>query len=185
MPEPGLALLKFGGSICREARMFALALDAVTLLARRRRLVVLPGGGEFADRVRLAQSEHGFSDDTAHWMAILAMEQVGYLIADSLGNARLVRAEAEIALAHDARQVPVFAPYQWLRADDPVPHSWDATSDSIAAALAGHIGASELILLKPVMGPVETLVDPAFASTCPAGLRVSVATPATLADLAH
>lgn len=185
MPEPGLAVLKFGGSICREAGMFSLALDAVTLLAQRRRLVVLPGGGEFADRVRLAQREHGFSDDTAHWMAILAMEQVGHLIADALGEARLVRAEADIALAHDARQVPVFSPYQWLRVNDTLPHSWDVTSDSIAAALAGHIGATDLILLKPVMGPAEALVDAAFASTCPQGLRVSVATPATLAAHAH
>jgi aspartokinase-like uncharacterized kinase len=43
----------------------------------------------------------------------------------------------------------VLAPYAWLRREDPVPHSWDVTSDSIAAWVAGAIGAERLVLVKP------------------------------------
>ena len=77
----------------------------------------------------------------------------------------------------------MLAPHTWMRAADPLPHSWDITSDSIAAFIAGALGASELILLKPVDGPLDALVDRGFASTCPPGMRVRIATPATLAAL--
>ena len=81
----------------------------------------------------------------------------------------------------DAGKVPVLAPHAWMRAADPLPHSWDITSDSIAAFIAGSLDASELILLKPVDGPVDALVDGGFAAACPPALRVRIATPATLA----
>jgi acetylglutamate kinase len=68
-----------------------------------------------------------------------------------------------------------------MRAADPLPHSWDITSDSIAAFIAGALGAGELILLKPVDGPLDALVDRGFAGARPATLRVRIATPETLA----
>ena len=48
-----------------------------------------------------------------------------------------------------AGRVPVIAPYRWLREADPLPHSWDVTSDSIAAWLASALGAARLVLVKP------------------------------------
>ena len=47
-----------------------------------------------------------------------------------------------------AGRVPVLAPSRWLREADPLPHSWDVTSDSIAAWVAGQAGASTLVLVK-------------------------------------
>ena len=46
-------------------------------------------------------------------------------------------------------QIPILAPSRWLRQADPLPHSWDVTSDSIAAWVAGEVGARRLILVKP------------------------------------
>ena len=134
-----------------------------------------------ADEVRVAQRAQGFSDDIAHWMAILAMDQLGRSIAAELEGAQLIHLRNEVDPVHDAGKVPVLAPHTWMRASDPLPHSWDITSDSIAAFIAGALGASELILLKPVDGPVGALVDRGFAATCPPGMRVRIATPATLA----
>ena len=54
--------------------------------------------------------------------------------------------------AWHAGRVPVLAPYQWLRHADPVPHSWDATSDSIAAWIAVTLRATHLVLIKPAAG---------------------------------
>jgi 5-(aminomethyl)-3-furanmethanol phosphate kinase len=117
-------------------------------------------------------------------MAILAMDQLARVIAAELEGAQLVHLRNEVDAVHDAGKIPVLAPHAWLRAADPLPHSWDITSDSIAAYIAGVLEASELILLKPVDGPLEALVDRGFATTRPAGLPVRIATPATLGHAA-
>ncbi len=180
MPEPALTVLKLGGAVCRDAAHLNTALVAIGLLASRTALVVVPGGGAFADQVRATQRDHALSDDAAHWMAILAMDMTAHQVADQLGEAQLIRTREAIAGAHASSRIPVLAPYAWLRATDALPHSWDVTSDSIAAFLAGELGARTLILLKPVDGPVEAVVDRAFASLLPRGMPVRVATPWTL-----
>ena len=180
MAEPGLTVVKVGGAICRDQAALRLALEAIGRLARHQPLVVVPGGGAFADQVRLAQRELGFSDDAAHWMAILAMDQYAHLIVSRLPKGVLVRGPQEIAAALTSGHVPVLAPHAWMRQVDALPHSWNVTGDSIAAFVADALGATELILLKRVDGPVEALADRAFTTTRPAGLAVRVATPATL-----
>ena len=40
-------------------------------------------------------------------------------------------------------------PSRWLSSVDPLPHTWDVTSDSIAAWVAGAVGATRLVLVKP------------------------------------
>jgi aspartokinase-like uncharacterized kinase len=54
-----------------------------------------------------------------------------------------------------------------------LPHGWEATSDSVAAFIAGALDASRLVLVKPADDPAEP-VDPAFAAVVPAGLPVSI-----------
>ena len=78
----------------------------------------------------------------------------------------------EIQAALGAGQVPVLAPYRWLLAADPLPHRWEVTSDSIAAFVAGALDAELLVLLKPVAGPVDALVDECFREVVPRGLDV-------------
>jgi aspartokinase-like uncharacterized kinase len=179
--EPGLTVLKVGGAVCREPSTRQAALAAVGRLARERRLLVVPGGGAFADEVRTSQRAQGFSDDMAHWMAILAMDQLARSIVAELEGAQLIHLPNEVEAAHGAGKIPVLAPHTWMRAADPLPHSWDVTSDSIAAFIAGALGAGELILLKPVDGRLDALVDQGFAAARPAALRVRIATPETLA----
>ena len=110
-------------------------------------VVVVPGGGPFADAVRDAQPKIGFSDDAAHHMALLAMEQYGCALASL--NGAFVGADTADAMARalDARQVPVWMPSRMALAAD-IPASWDITSDSLAAWLAGRLGARQLLLVK-------------------------------------
>lgn len=184
MADKALTVLKVGGAVCREPSTRRAALDAAGKLARGRRVLIVPGGGAFADEVRATQRTQGFSEDIAHWMAILAMDQLARVIAAELGGAQLISLPGDVTPVLDAGKVPVLAPHTWMRAADPLPHSWDITSDSIAAFVAGALGATELILLKPVEGPLDALVDPGFAAACPQGTRVRIATPATLGALA-
>jgi aspartokinase-like uncharacterized kinase len=71
-----------------------------------------------------------------------------------------------IGRAIDAGEVPVLAPHAWLRQRDPLPHTWSVTSDSVAAWVAGEVGASRLVLVK-APGAAVDLVDAYFERALP------------------
>jgi aspartokinase-like uncharacterized kinase len=140
-------------------------LSVIGDVARDRPLLIGPGGGPFADAVRAQDDRLGLSDEAAHWMAVLAMDQYAHLIASRLRGATLVWDVAAIASAVRAGRIPVLAPSSWLRRADPLPHSWNVTSDSIAAWVARAVGARDLVLIKPPHATGADLVDPYFART--------------------
>lgn len=171
-----LTVVKVGGGLAASPGALRRVGRVVAGAAARGRLVVVPGGGPFADAVRAFDAEHGLSPSAAHWMAILALDQYAFVLADVIPGGRLVEDGAGIRTAHHDGAVPVLAPSRWLRAADELPHSWEVTSDSLAAYLATLLGADELILVKPVSGGLE-LVDPYFTRALPAGLRWRVVDP--------
>ena len=169
----GLKAIKVGGSLASIEGALPRVGRALAGAAARHPLVVIPGGGPFADAVRAYDRSHGLSDEAAHWMAILAMDQYAHLLADHVPGSRLVASLPEIVSAHGERAVPILTPANWLRRMDDLPHSWEVTSDSIAAYLATLIGADELVVVKPVRGGME-LLDPHFPRALAAGMRLSI-----------
>jgi aspartokinase-like uncharacterized kinase len=168
--------VKIGGAILARAgalELVARALEAA--IARGERLLVVPGGGPFAETVRSMDATHRAGDEAAHWMAVLGMEQYAHLLTARIAGARLVEHPRELAPAYAARALPVLAPYRWLRDADPLPHGWQVTSDSIAAWVAGEVGAHRLVLVKPVVGERAALVDPYFERALPPRVRVVIA----------
>jgi aspartokinase-like uncharacterized kinase len=143
------AVVKLGGGLLAQRTCLDRVLETIAAAARTRRLLIVPGGGPFADAVRDVDRRLRLSDDAAHWMAILAMDQMAHLIAARLTGSVLVTTRDEIAGALERPNVPVLAPSRWLRDADPLPHSWDVTSDSIAAWLARILVAPTLVLVKP------------------------------------
>jgi len=136
-------VVKLGGSLYSHVPTI------IPILATSGRpLLIVPGGGPFADTIRLS----GVADDAAHWMAISAMEQYGWFCS-SYG--------IETTDHPAAPQKPtIFLPYRTMREQDPLPHSWDITSDTIAAWVAAvlHI---ELLMLKSVDGIiVDDILQP-------------------------
>jgi aspartokinase-like uncharacterized kinase len=88
-------------------------------------------------------------------MAIQAMDQYGRLLADLVPDGEMVTELAAARALADAGRVPILQPYRLLRSLDPLPHSWDITSDSIAAWVAVKAKAPLLVLLKDVDGLCE------------------------------
>ena len=166
-------VVKIGGGLLAGEGCLDSVLAVIGDIARDRPLLIVPGGGPFADAVRDQDARLGLSDDAAHWMAVLAMDQYAHLIASRLAGATVVCDEAEIARAMDAGRVPVLAPSAWLRRVEPLPHSWNVTSDSIAAWVAGAVGAPELLLIKPSGASGVDVVDAYFAHASQ-GLRTEV-----------
>jgi aspartokinase-like uncharacterized kinase len=163
-------VVKVGGRLLRHVDDFQAVLSTIDSAARARRILIVPGGGPFADAVRTVDARLHLSDDAAHWMAVLAMDQYAWVIADRLTRSAFVMDPDAIRDALDVGRLPVLAPFHWMRRVDPLPHSWDVTSDSIAAWVAGAVGASRLVLVKPPGADARSedkLVDAHFSRTLP------------------
>jgi len=141
------AVVKIGGSLARGGDLGALC-ATLAEVGRTHGVLVVPGGGAFADVVREHDRRFQLSDSAAHWMAILAMDQYAYLLADLIPASRLVR-DIEAARTTMAKGVvPVLAPFELIWSEDVLPHTWAVTSDSLAAWIATHAQASLLVLVK-------------------------------------
>jgi 5-(aminomethyl)-3-furanmethanol phosphate kinase len=134
-----LTVVKIGGGVGADA-LPALC-KTVGELAARHPLLVVPGGAGFADAVREADRRFGLSAGAAHRMAILGMEQFGWLLSELIPGA--VRSTE---LRAGAGRATVLLPAGLSL--DGLPESWDVTSDSIAAWVAGAAGAERLVLVK-------------------------------------
>lgn len=112
------------------------------------KVVIVPGGGLFADGVREAQRRTNVSDTVAHKLALIAMDQFGLLLAGM--NPKLVTASSELEIAERGWQhrAIVWLPSKMVLADERIPKNWQITSDSLSAWLANKIAAEQLILVK-------------------------------------
>jgi len=171
-------VVKVGGALLSHPASLEEVLSAIRSAARERGILVVPGGGPFADAVRHVHPQVQPSDSAAHWMAILAMDQYAYLIAERIPDGTIVETPRTIGTALKAGHVPVLAPFRWMRDADPLPHSWEVTSDSIAAWIAGELAATQVILIKPpgrrpegLLYEAGDIVDPYFHRTLRAGIK--------------
>lgn len=182
-------IVKLGGSLAGSAELAAwiAALDRYTAP-----LLIVPGGGVFADTVRAAQKTLAFDDTAAHHMALVAMQQYGIALAALWPRLTGVATPAAIRRALRLHHVPCWNPVPMALAA-PLPKSWDVTSDTLAAWLAGSLKAAQLLLIKSRDPQVsfETvadlaavdLVDPLFPHYAAAsGATVFVAGPGSLPE---
>jgi len=112
------------------------------------KIIIVPGGGLFANAVRDAQKISKISDACAHQLAMLAMDQFGLVLANMNRALATARTECEIDERTWQHRGIVWLPSHMVLADDTIPQSWNVTSDSIAAWLAQKLDARHLILIK-------------------------------------
>ena len=144
-------ILKVGGSLLASGQELVRFLSAYAL-KNERSLAIVPGGGPFAETVRELSDNQSISDEAAHWMAILAMHQYGLFLADSEPGIPLVESVEAIP---NAGHLCIVLPYKILKDDDSLPHSWDVTSDTIAAFIAHKLGETTFIKLTDVDGLLD------------------------------
>ena len=90
---------------------------------------------------------------TAHHMALLAMHMTGMILADLAPGFVLAETVDEFASVWQRELTPVWAPARMVLAATGIRASWDVTSDSLSAWLAGEIGAARLVLAKSCAVP--------------------------------
>ena len=155
-----LRIVKLGGSLLdlpgvadRLRTWLAGQPPAATLL--------VVGGGLLADAIRQAQRVHGLDDAAAHRLCLDVMGVTAALACELLPGATLVRRPDGIDRSAPGRLQIVDVREFLLAGADPLPQSWQVTSDSIAAHLAAFLGAEELVLLKSTLPRSELAELPA------------------------
>ncbi len=143
--------VKIGGSLSKNPDALRMLCQRLSLLAEEHPLVVVPGGADFADCVRELDKRFSLSASVAHRMAILGMDQYGLLLAELMPNCVVTDSLIETRVAANGDLV-MFLPSKFMFMDNGLPNSWDVTSDSIAAYIAGKTWAERLVLIKDVDG---------------------------------
>lgn len=152
-----LTVVKIGGSLCGSARLDRL----LAQLAEERNpsLVLVAGGGPFADAVRQVQAAMPFDDVLAHRLALDAMTHLAEVLATRHPRLTAVGSRSEVTAALRQGKLPIWHPAE-LRAGHPdITESWEVTSDSLAAWLAAELGADRLVLVKSIDAPADSTPD--------------------------
>ncbi len=162
MSAQNVRVIKIGGSLF-EFQAFPQAWNRWLAEQTPAVNVLIAGGGKLADVIREADRVWGLGDETAHWLAIDVLAASARLLAAILRDARLENdwdCLRQLLSEHEFGAPIVFCPVEFLRHSEarippqPLPHAWSVTSDSIAARIAGILGADELVLLKSADPPV-------------------------------
>jgi aspartokinase-like uncharacterized kinase len=141
---------KVGGSLYDEPRLGpALRL---WMSEQPEPVLLVPGGGAFADAVRELDRVHGLGEESSHWLALRAM----VVAAEFLRQILAVEAPPPGTRCVPGGGSTILNCFDFFREHDLTPHCWAVSSDSLAAAVAVSIQASKLVLMKSIDIPPST-----------------------------
>jgi aspartokinase-like uncharacterized kinase len=143
-------IIKLGGSLQGKGREIIRFLSDYAE-KKDHTVIIIPGGGHFVKRIKELSELEVISDDAAHWMAVLGMHQYGFFLADGSGI-EIVESMEELS---NVVHIGVLLPYNILKDDDTLPHTWNVTSDTIAAFVAHKVGETSFIKLTDVDGLMD------------------------------
>jgi len=147
MKNMGGIVIKLGGSLADVAGCVLSIISSSSVPA-----VIVPGGGTFADAVR----KMNLDNEHAHWQAISAMNRYGVYLA-TFGF--------PLTEAPDMPEkgIRILLPEKIIHEKDPLPHSWEVTSDSIALWIAQSMDTPLLLIKSRDGDPSDSdYIDPYF-----------------------
>lgn len=148
--------MKIGGSLLEYPEKLRLLCSDLVDLANDFNLVIIPGGGVFAETVRDIYARFTIHEDTAHQMAVLAMDQYGLFLKNLIGDcSQIVEDIDKLNNCFENKSIAIFQVSKIMQSDKNLPKLWSVTSDSIAAYITEIIGAKNLILIKVIDGLSE------------------------------
>lgn len=137
-----VTVVKIGGSLFPEHTKKLIE----NLTNSNEKIVLINGGGFLANNLRNLNNEYPHSNEINHWNAILCMNIIGNFIADENDIIETITSLNEIEKVHKMNKIPLLLVYDIIKKEDPLEHSWNVTSDSIACWVAHKINAKLLIL---------------------------------------
>ena len=179
-------VIKVGGSLLDWPALTTM-LDQYLRTRRAERLVIVIGGGPVTDVVRKLDLTHTLGQERSHALALRSLDLTAHLLAAIVPALVVADRIESLETVWAESRVPILAPRIFLdevdaRSADPIPHTWEATSDSIAARVADSLDSPELVLVKsaPLPHGVDRqgaaqfgLVDPLFPRSARRLVRVT------------
>lgn len=146
------AVIKVGGSLSEKPDALKALCTELSKIAKEYSVVIVPGGGKFADAVREYDKKFRLPPLVAHRLAIVAMDQYGIVLSQLLLDSRMCNTLEDAQNFSEASKVTILLPSRFMFQDDALEASWAVTSDSIAAYIAGKLNAKKVILVTNVDG---------------------------------
>ena len=145
--------MKIGGSLLKYPVELSRLCNLLADLSGELDLLLVPGGGIFADTVRDVYTRFKLPENIAHQMAVLAMDQYGILIQSlAQGTSQIVENIEDSKKCFEEHKIAVLQVSNIMKSEKYLPKSWSVTSDSIAALMAQLIVAKRLLLVKSIDG---------------------------------
>jgi len=144
-------LVKIGGSLALYPEKLKVLCSRLSMASKKHLLIIVPGGGKFADVVRELDTQFNLSPVISHRMAILGMDQYGLFLSDIMPGSRTVRSIEELEKL-DFNSLPIILPSSFLLDERTLENSWDVTSDSIAVYIAAQLDVRKVVLITDVDG---------------------------------
>ncbi len=177
-PSPAtIVVIKVGGSLYDWPEL-GQRLPQFLATIRGRSIVLVPGGGPFADVVRKLDQIHRLNEETAHWLALNSLILSARFLEQVVPAAKFIDGLSAARNHWMVDRVSILNMFRFARGDETRPnhltHTWSATSDSFAVRVAIVANAERLILLKSTSLPPGTdwneaartnYVDALFPST--------------------
>ena len=138
-----MIIIKIGGSLCTRADLINWLEEIVKI--KNYPVIIVPGGGPFADTVRHLDNEMKLSPACSHELALMAMQQYARLMCDLNPALPLVYTFDDMKNVNSAC---VWAPHMLSLEYCPYPKNWETTSDSLSVWLAAALKSNHLCLVK-------------------------------------
>lgn len=152
--------MKIGGSILENPTAVSSTIAQLDDLLHKRKsfksIVIITGGGSLANFVRYIDNELNIRDDLAHWEAILSMDKNAEILHQQFPSTSILENYSTLMEKMNEKssnpQLLIFKTFNYLYEKDPLPHSWNITSDSIALHITFQLGLKMCHLIKDVDG---------------------------------
>lgn len=139
-----LIVLKIGGSFINKQNLENL--KKITKEIQKindHKLIIVTGGGKAANFVRNYDNEVRLKVNSSHFAAMAAMELNSYLISNFFDDFSFFSTDFEFQ-----KKINIFLVLNYYRKFDPLPYSWNVSSDSIALEFSQRLKADKLVLVK-------------------------------------
>ncbi len=149
-------IVKVGGSLAVYPEKLRILCSKLGQFSKKHPLILVPGGGKFADTVRNLDKKYSLSPDVAHRMAVLGIDQYGLLLSNITPNSYVTDDFETFTKKSAFCKLPIFLPSSFILKENPLENSWDVTSDSIALYVTQRLKIDRLVLVKDVDGIYTT-----------------------------